>query len=492
MRNVRKNPPGAAEMAGRASKALAVRSGKYGLSGGEGVSARPVPARARIMLAPLRTPPTDKSSSMKNTPSLIDRHRAVMPTWATLYYKEPIALVSGEGRRVRDAQGTEYLDFFAGILTNMLGYNVPEVVEAVRDQAGKIMHSSTLYLIESQIELAEEIAALSGIPDARVFFTTSGSEANDAALMLATAYRRSNQVLAMRYSYHGRTMSTVPVTGHSTWSPSSFSPFVVNYLQGSYPFRAPFGHLPAGEYIAAAVADLRETLDVASAGDVACLIAEPITGVGGFGTPPDGMFGAMQKVLKERGILFISDEVQTGWGRTGDHFWGYQAHGVLPDMITFAKGVGNGLAIGGVVARAEIMNCLKANSLSTFGGNPLATRGALETLRYLRRHDLQANAKARGAELRAGLAALAEKHGAVGEVRGKGLMQAIEFADRTTKAPHAAASMALLEETRARGLLIGRGGLYANCNRVAPPLTVTRGEIAEGLGILEAAMKAAA
>lgn len=422
---------------------------------------------------------------MRNVKPLLDRHRAVMPAWQTLYYKEPIALVSGDGRRVRDDQGKEYLDFFAGILTNMLGYNVPEVVEAVRDQAGKIMHSSTLYLIESQIELAEEIAALSGIEDARVFFTTSGSEANDAALMLATAYRRSNQVLAMRYSYHGRTMSTVPVTGHSTWSPSSFSPFVVNYLQGSYPFRAPFGHLPDDQYIAAAVADLRETLDVASAGDVACLIAEPITGVGGFGTPPDGMFGALQEVLAERGILYISDEVQTGWGRTGEHFWGYQAHGVRPDMLTFAKGVGNGLAIGGVVARAEIMNCLKANSLSTFGGNPLATRGALETLRYVQRHGLQANARARGAELRAGLDRIAKASGAVAEVRGKGLMQAIEFADRATKKPNAAASLALLEATRENGLLIGRGGLYANCNRIAPPLTVTREEIAEGLAILE-------
>ena len=425
---------------------------------------------------------------MKNVQPLLDRHRAVMPSWMTLYYKDPIALVSGEGRRVRDANGAEYLDFFAGILTNMLGYNVPEIVEAVRDQAGKIMHSSTLYLIESQIELAEEIAALSGIPDARVFFTTSGSEANDAALMLATAYRRSNQVLAMRYSYHGRTMSTVPVTGHSTWSPSAFSPFVVNYLQGSYPYRCAFGHLPPDQYIEACVGDLRETLDVASAGDVACLIAEPITGVGGFGTPPDGLFGALKSVLDERGILFISDEVQTGWGRTGDHFWGYQAHGVTPDIITFAKGIGNGLAIGGLVARAEVMNCLKANSLSTFGGNPLATRGALETLRYVKRHDLQANARARGAQLRAGLDRLAKTHGAIGEVRGKGLMQAIEFADMTSKKPDAAASLALLEETRARGLLIGRGGLYGNCNRLAPPLTITGEEIAEGLEILEAAL----
>lgn len=427
--------------------------------------------------------------SLRNE-KLLDRHRAVMPSWLSLYYKDPISLVSGEGRRVKDADGNEYLDFFAGILTNMIGYNVPEIVDAIRDQAGKMLHTSTLYLIESQVELAEEIAALSGIPDARVFFTTSGSEANDAALMLATTCRRSNQVLAMRYSYHGRSMSTVPVTGHSNWSPSSLSPFVVNYLQGSYPFRSPFAHLKGADYIEACVNDLKEVLDVATAGDVACLIAEPITGVGGFGTPPDGMFGAFQTILKERGVLFISDEVQTGWGRTGENFWGCQAHGVTPDIITFAKGIGNGLAIGGVIARADVMNCFKVNALSTFGGNPLATRGALATLRFVREHHLQRNALDRGRELRAGLEKIAARSNTIGEVRGKGLMQALEFVEPGTKKPNAAVSSALLEETRKRGLLIGRGGLYANTNRIAPPLTITADEVREGLGILEASMEA--
>jgi 4-aminobutyrate aminotransferase len=424
-----------------------------------------------------------------NTP-LLDRHRSVMPSWLSLYYKEPISLVSGDGRRVRDADGNEYLDFFAGILTNMIGYNVPEIVEEIRDQAGKMLHTSTLYLIESQIELAEEIASLSGIPDARVFFTSSGSEANDAALMLATTYRRSNQVLAMRYSYHGRTMSTMPVTGHSTWSASSLSPFMVNYVHGSYPYRSPFAHLKGKDYIDACVTDLKEILDVATAGDVACLIAEPITGVGGFGTPPDGLFGDFQKVLKERGILFISDEVQTGWGRTGEHFWGYQAHGVTPDILTFAKGLGNGLAIGGLVARAEVMNCFKVNSLSTFGGNPLSTRGALATLRYLKKHGLQKNAAERGQELRDGLVRIAAKSKTIGDIRGKGLMQGLEFVEPGTMKPNAAASLALLEETKARGLLIGRGGLYGNTNRIAPPLTITAAEVKEGLSVIEAAMAA--
>jgi len=292
----------------------------------------------------------------------------------------------------------------------------------------------------------------------------------------------------MRYSYHGRTMSTVPVTGHSTWSPSSLSPFMVNYIHGSYPYRSPFGHLSGAAYIDACVGDLKEILDVATAGDVACLIAEPITGVGGFGTPPDGLFGAFQKVLKDKGILFISDEVQTGWGRTGEHFWGYQAHGVTPDIITFAKGLGNGLAIGGVIARSEIMDCFKVNSLSTFGGNPLSTRGALATLRYLKKHDLQRNALERGRELRAGLEKIAAASKTIGEVRGKGLMQGLEFVEPGSKTPNSAVSLALLEETRARGLLIGRGGLFGNVNRIAPPLTITADEVREGLDIIEASI----
>ena len=427
---------------------------------------------------------------MKNPASLHDRHRSVMPDWMGLYYKEPISLVSGEGRRVRDSNGNEYLDFFAGILTNMTGYNVPEIVDAIRDQAGKILHTSTLYLIESQIELAEEIAALSGIPDARVFFTNSGSEANDAALMLATAYRRSNQVLAMRYSYHGRSFATVPVTGHSNWSPSSLSPFVVNYVHGSNPYRSPFGHLPKDEYIKACTDDLQEILQVATAGDVACLIAEPILGVGGFGTPPDGLFGEFQKVLKKHGILYISDEVQTGWGRTGEHFWGYQAHGVQPDIISFAKGLGNGLAIGGIVARADVMNCWSANSLSTFGGNPLSTRGALANLQYLKKHNLQKNAAERGAQLREGFERLAASSRIIGDVRGKGLMLGVEFVEPGTKNPNGPAASAMLEETRARGLLIGKGGLFGNVNRVAPPMTMTADEIDEGLDIMKASLKA--
>ncbi|MGA7269673.1 MAG: aspartate aminotransferase family protein [Acidimicrobiia bacterium] len=421
---------------------------------------------------------------------LLARHRKVLPSWMALYYQDPISLVDGEGRRVTDAEGVTYLDFFGGILTTMTGYNVPEIVQAVQAQAEKMVHTSTLYLIEPQIELAEKIARLSGIPDAKVFFTNSGTEANDAALMLATQYRRSNQVLAFRGSYHGKSHSAVAITGQRSWSATSLSPFDVTYVHAGYKLRSPFGHLSDQEFTAACVADLENLLEVATAGDVAAMIAEPIQGVGGFVTPPDGFFGAMKEVADREGILFITDEVQTGWGRTGEHFWGYQAHGITPDLLTFAKGLGNGLAIAGVVARSEIMDCLKANSISTFGGNPLATAGALANLDYILEHDLQANAYKMGGQLREGLDAIAGETPEIVEVRGKGLMVGVELGDSEGR-PDTALAGRVMEETKAGRLLVGKGGLYGNTLRIAPPLSVTADEIAEGLGILESAVKRA-
>ncbi len=422
---------------------------------------------------------------------LLARHRQVLPSWLALYYDEPIALVDGEGRRVVDAEGNEYLDFFGGILTTMTGYKVPEVVAAIQRQAAEMLHTSTLYLIEPQIELAEKLIERSPIPDAKVFFVNSGSEANEAALLLATAYRRSNQILAVRNSYHGRTFSAVAITGNRAWSPTSLSPVDVTYIHGGYKYRSPFGHLPDDEFTAACVADLRDMLAIATAGDVAAMIAEPIQGVGGFVTPPDGFFGAMKEVLDEHGILFISDEVQTGWGRTGEHFWGIDAHGMVPDIITFAKGLGNGLAIGGVIARAEIMDCLTANSISTFGGNPLATAGALANLEYLIEHDLQTNALKVGQHLRSRLDDLADRSEIIGEVRGKGLMLGVELVRPSSTEPNPSAAKTIMEEAKAGGLLIGKGGLYGNVLRIAPPLTLTEAEADEGYEIIERAVTSA-
>jgi 4-aminobutyrate aminotransferase len=420
---------------------------------------------------------------------LLARTRAVLPSWLAIYYDEPIEIERGEGRHVWDAAGNRYLDFFGGILTTMTAHALPEVSEAVAAQAGRILHTSTLYLNRPMVELAEEIVAVSGIPDAKVFLTTSGTEANDTALLLATSARRSNQILALRGSYHGRSISTIAITGNSAWSATGLSPFQTYYVHGGNRYRGPFAGLPDGEFIAACVADLREVLDQAG-GDVAALIAEPIQGVGGFTHGPDGLLGAFAEVLRERGILWISDEVQTGWGRTGEHFWGWQAHGAVPDMVTFAKGIGNGLSVGGVIARAELMDGLRANSISTFGGSPVTSAGALANLRYLRENDLQGNAAKVGPILLDGLRELGSP--IVGDVRGKGLMIGVELVRPGSGRPGEPApelASAVLEAAKRRGLLVGKGGLHANVLRVAPPLSLTPQEAAEGLALLTASIE---
>jgi 4-aminobutyrate aminotransferase len=417
---------------------------------------------------------------------LLGRHRRVMPSWLGLYYPEPIELVRGEGREVWDGEGNRYLDFFGGILTTMTGHAVPEVVEAIRTQAGRMLHTSTLYLIRPMVELAERIASLLPMPEAKVFFTNSGTEANDAALMMATTFRRSRQVMALRGSYHGRSHSALAVTGNRSWSATENSPFVVHFLHGPQSVRATTGATSDGEVIDTVVADLRNQFETTVRGPVACLIAEPIQGVGGFVPLPDGLLGAVKKELDPHEVLLVADEVQTGWGRTGAHFWGFQAHGVTPDLVTFAKGLGNGLAIAGVAGRPELIDSIEALSVSTFGGNPLATTGALANLDYLLANDCQANAESQGRRLRSRLEAAAARHDFVIDVRGKGLMQGVEIG-RQDGAPDEARTGEILEAARRRGLLVGKGGLSGNVLRIAPPLTVTADEVDAACDILDAA-----
>lgn len=422
---------------------------------------------------------------------LLARHRAVMPSWMPLYYENPMEIVGGKGARVTDAEGRTYLDFFTGIVTNMLGYDVPEVREAVERQLAKgVVHTSTLYLIRSQVELAEKIARLSGIPDAKVFFTNSGTEANETALLLATHARGSDEVLALRGSYHGRSFGTVAVTGNKAWKNSSLSPLNVHYLHGTDHASPAFRHLTEREYIDVCVADLRDVLDT-TAPNVACFIAEPIQGVGGFAMPPDGLYAAYKEVLDEHGVLFVSDEVQTGWGRTGTSFFGIGNHGVTPDAMTFAKGLGNGFAVGGVVARGDLMDGLPALGVATFGGNPVSMAAAGATLDHVLEHDLQGNALRQGGTIIEGLRALRELP-CVKDVRGKGLMFAIEMVDPATDAPSSVLAGRVLEAARERGLLVGKGGVRGNVLRMAPPMNLSTEEAAEGRDILLDAVRAVA
>ncbi|MEU9974513.1 aspartate aminotransferase family protein [Streptomyces sp. NPDC051014] len=423
---------------------------------------------------------------------LYARHRQVLPDWLALYYDEPLEITHGEGRHVWDAEGNRYLDFFGGILTTMTAHALPEVTKAVSEQAGRIIHSSTLYLNRPMVELAERVAHLSGIPDARVFFTTSGTEANDTALLLATTYRRTNTILAMRNSYHGRSFSAVGITGNKSWSPTALSPLQTLYVHGGVRTRGPYAELNDRDFVAACVEDLRDLLGHTR--PPAALIAEPIQGVGGFTSPPDGLYAAFRKVLQEQGILWIADEVQTGWGRTGEHFWGWQAHGQSgpPDIVTFAKGIGNGMSIGGVIARSEIMNCLDSNSISTFGGTQITMAAGLANLSYLLDHDLQGNARRVGGLLIERLRCIAAQLPGVREVRGRGLMIGVELVKPGTDEADPKSASAVLESARENGLLIGKGGGHnTSALRIAPPLSLTVAEAEEGAAILEQALRSA-
>jgi len=424
---------------------------------------------------------------------LLARHREVLPAWLALYYERPIELVKGRGTTVWDSEGNEYLDLFGGIVTTISGHAVDSLVGALSEQADRIAHTSTLYLISSMVELAERLVALSPVAKpAKAFFVGSGTEAVEAALLMATSARRSNQVIALRNSYHGRGFGAIAVTGNRAWSATSLSPLSVSYALAPYCYRCPLKLEYPGCGIACAE-DVRNVIETTTSGDVAAMIAEPIQGVGGFVAPPREYFAKVKSILDEYSIPLIIDEVQTGFGRTGEAFWGADLYGVTPDLITCAKGLGNGMAIGAVVGRAELVDAVSANSISTFGGNPIATTVALANLDYLESEGLQANAERVGKLLLEGLDDLRERHEIVGDVRGAGLMIGVELVtDKASRTPHPAAAAEVMEACRRRGVLIGKGGLYGSVLRLSPPLVLTEDEARRGIEVLDEAVAEAA
>jgi 4-aminobutyrate aminotransferase len=424
---------------------------------------------------------------------LLARHREVMPKWLALYYEEPIELVRGEGQFVWDGAGKQYLDFFGGIVTTISGHVVPKLVQALTDQAGRIAHTSTLYLIRPMVELAEKLTGLAPVDaPVKAFFVGSGTEAIEAALLFATNWRRSNEIIALRNSYHGRSFGAIGITGNKGWSASSFSPLNVTYALAPYCYRCPLG-LAYPDCGVACAEDVRNVIETTTTGEPAAMIAEPIQGVGGFVTPPPEYFGIVKSILDEFGIPFIADEVQTGFGRTGESFWGIEGYGVRPDAMVCAKGLGNGMAIGAVVSRADMMDSLRANSISTFGGNPIAASYALANLENIEEERLQENAYKIGNTLYRGLKDLEDRFDVVGEVRGKGLMVGVELVkDKEGKAPSPEAANQVLESCREQGMLIGRGGLYGNVLRLSPPLVITEDDAQRAIDTLEVAFGEAA
>src|SRR5215211_3119304 len=425
-----------------------------------------------------------------DTADLVRRHKESLFPSVGLNYSEPIELRRGERQFVYDGEGRQYLDFFGGIATISSGHAIPEITTPIKEQLDRITHTSTLFLIRSQIELAERIKALTPERLSKVFFTNSGTEANEAAFLITTLNRDSNELIALRHSYHRRSFATINASGQTPWRSSTLSPLHVHYVGNPYCYRCPWEKTyPSCDLICAR--DVEAVIKTTTSGNPAAFVAEPIQGVGGFITPPPEYFQRVKEILDRYGIPFISDEVQSGWGRIGVADFGFQAYGVEPDVVVFAKGLANGIPIGGIAATDELASSIRSLSLSTFGGNPIATTAALANLNYIATNSLRENALTVGAYLMQRLQELAERHQSIGDVRGMGLMVAIELVhDRRTKEPAPDVALRLMDATKERGLIIGKGGLHANVIRICPPLIVTRDDVDIAAGILDDALTA--
>lgn len=387
------------------------------------------------------------------------------------YYETPVTIVGGNGTTVRDDEGNEYLDAFAGIATNTVGYGNTEIAQAVATQAAKLVHVSTLYLTEEQLDFAEKVADIAPQGMTKSFVTNSGSEANEMAAVVARQSRNSPDILALEHAYHGRTLYTVAMAGQSNWRNIGPDYPHVAFVPNPYCYRCPLGlEYPSCEIACAKSA--KRVIETATDGAPAAMIAETIAGVGGIITPPPEYFQVLQETLKPFGTLLIADEVQTGWGRLGDGMFGMvSTYNVIPDIITSAKGLGSGLPIGIVITRPELSDVFKGPHINTFGGNPLSTKAATATIEYIEKHQLIENAKRQGDRLLAGLRDLQSRYDVIGEVRGYGLMLGIELVtDRKSKGYNARGATQMLEEMRKRGVLIGKGGRFGNVLRIQPPL----------------------
>ncbi len=419
---------------------------------------------------------------------LLRRHQESLFPSVGLFYDEPIELRRGERQYVYDAAGRQYLDFFGGIATISSGHAIPEINDAIKTQLDRITHTSTLFLIRSQIELAERIRAMTPPKLNKVFFTNSGTEANEAAFLVATLHRDSNELVALRHSYHGRSFATINASGQTPWRSSTLSPLHVHYVGNPYCYRCPWEKTyPSCGLLCAR--DVDAVIRTTTSGHPAAFVAEPIQGVGGFITPPPEYFQEVKAILDRHGVPFICDEVQTGWGRLGGADFGFQAYGVEPDVVVFAKGLANGIPIGGLIATDDLASSIRSLSLSTFGGNPIATTAALANLNYIATHNLRDNARRVGGYLQERLWGLAARHHIIGDVRGMGLLVAIELVrDRLTKEPAPDIALRVLDEAKRRGLIVGKGGLDANVLRLCPPLIVTPSDVDAAVDVLDQAL----
>ena len=393
------------------------------------------------------------------------------------YYQQPLLVVEGSMQYVWDETGKQYLDAFAGIVTVSVGHCHPKVVEKVREQVGKLQHTTTIYLHPTIAlmgkKLAEHMPHGSGLTVS--YFTNSGSEANEIAMLSSREFTGNSQIISLRNSYHGGTQATMGLTAHGNWKFKSAPTINIKHATPGYCYRCPFGlEYPSCNLKCAH--DLEDLIRYETCGEVACFIGEPIQGVGGAVTPPPEYFKIIYDIVHRHGGLCIADEVQTGFGRTGEHYWGFENWGVTPDLVTMAKGIGNGVPLGACTTRPEIAAMMKNRvHFNTFGGNPVSMTQGLATLEVIDAENIQANARTVGAHLKNRLLELQERRPIIGEVRGMGLMLGVELVrDQTTKEPASTETAQVLELAKERGLLLGKGGLAGNVLRIKPPMCLTK------------------
>jgi alanine-glyoxylate transaminase/(R)-3-amino-2-methylpropionate-pyruvate transaminase len=406
-----------------------------------------------------------------------------------LYYKEPLMIVEGHMQYLWDETGRRYLDAIAGIVTVSVGHCHPKVVERVREQVGLLQHTTTIYIHPTVGQYAKKLA--DHMPgDLKVtYFTNSGSESNDLALLTSRMATGHFDVISLRHGYHGGSQTVMGMTGQSSWKYALPQGFGVHHAMPGYCYRCPLGlEYPSCDVKCAQ--DVGDLIKFATSGRVAAFIAEPIMGVGGVVTPPKEYFKIAYEQVRKAGGICIADEVQTGFGRTGTKFWGFENWDVTPDMVSMAKGIGNGTALGAVVTTPQIAQAMTGKlHFNTFGGNPVQATYGLATLEVIDEEGIQENALKVGGRLKAGLENLMDKHALIGEVRGMGLMLGVELVrDRKTKEPANTEAAQIVENARAHGLLIGKGGFYGNVLRIKPPMCITREDADYIIGCLDEIM----
>ena len=428
---------------------------------------------------------TTQTKQTTRSEEVVRKHREYIWPAATNFYQKPLVADHGSMQHVWDVEGKKYLDFFGGILTVSVGHANSKITGPMKAQIDRFQHLSTLYPNEAIVGLAEKVASITPGALKCSYFTSSGTEANEYAILLARMATGSFDIVALRHAYSGGSSLTKSVTAQAPWRKSGIVSIGVAHAINPYCYRCPLG-LKYPDCEVACANDVENLIQTGTSGHIAAFIAEPIQGVGGFITPPPEYFKIVFKAVKKYGGLFISDEVQTGFGRTGKNWFGIEHWEVTPDVMTCAKGMANGAPIGATITTKELAASFQGLTISTFGGNPVTSVAAKATIEFIEEEKLLQNCETVGNYFRGKLDELQQKHALIGDVRGKGLMLGLELVkDRTTKEPAPEATNQLLERTREHGLLIGKGGLYGNVIRLSPMLNIAKADVDEAVRILD-------